>query len=590
LRRGASCRILPGGDKKRGARVTVTQKTIADGVAEVAFAGASGNRLTAALAGQIAAALDAAAGQPGLRRILLTGGPAAFSTGIDLDDLSDGVTPPAVAALAQHIAGLPVPVIAVIHGTALGAGAEIALACAARVGHPGARIGFPDIHLGRLPVAGATQRLPPLTGPAVALRILGRGQVMTADAAHAAGLLDAVAADPLAAAIALRDPERRSPAPVDLAGLATAAAAHRAAHPHDAAQDALADCIEAAPLLPRDRGLVFETTRAEDLAARPRTQALVRAMQGDRRLRAALPGGLPARHLGLWGQAAAPIAAQALGAGLTVTLGDPDAQALVGAMGAVGLALDAAVTAGRIDPALRDAAWSRLSPAVDPEGLAGADLVLDARGDAARAAVALPPAQGPLVLHAAAGPLAELQVAPGADRATAATLAATFRAMGQQVLPTGPGPTALATALTHAAAAAIAARVRTGATTAPAARAALAGHLDLPQAAFAVAGPPDASPGAPGDLRHDILLALAAEGLRALARGQAFEAQDIDIVARLTFAMPRGEAGPMARAEAAGLLILRRDLAARAAVDPVWAPEPMLDALVSRGGGFDRPA
>jgi 3-hydroxyacyl-CoA dehydrogenase len=566
--------------------------TIADGVAAVEFAGPAGNRLTAALAGRIAAALTAAAAQPGLRRILLTGGPAVFSTGIDLDDLSDGTTVPAVAALARLIADLPLPVVAVIHGLALGAGAEIALASAARVGHPGARIGFPDIHLGRLPVAGATQRLPPLTGPAVALRILGRGQPMTADAAHAAGLLDAVAADPLAAAATLRDPDRRRLAPVDLTALAAATAAHRAAHPHDAAQDALADCIEAAPLLPLDRGLVFEAARADDLATRPRTLALVRAMQGDRRLRAALPGGQAARHLGLWGQAAAPLAAQALGAGLTVTLGDPDPQALVAAMGAVGLALDAGVTAGRIDPALRDAAWGRLSPAVDPAGLAGAGLVLDARGDAGPGAVALPPAQGTLTLHATAGPLAELHVAPRADRTTAAAVAATFRAMGQPVLPTGPGPAALATTLTAAATAAIAARLRTGATTASAAQAALAGHLDLPDTAFAAATPPltlpDARPGDPDTFRHDVMLALAAEGLRALARGQAVEALDIDIIARLTFAIPRFQDGPMARAEASGLMVLRRDLTARAADDPVWAPDPLLDALVSRGGGFDR--
>jgi 3-hydroxyacyl-CoA dehydrogenase len=570
--------------------VTVTQKTIADGVAEVAFAGGAGNRLTAELAGEIGAALQAAAAGPGLRRILLTGGPAAFSTGIDLADLGDGVTVPAVAALAQAIGGLPVPVVAVLGGLALGAGAEIALACAARVAHPAARIGFPDIHLGRLPVAGATQRLPPLTGPAVALRILGRGQVMTADAAHAAGLVDAVATDPVAAAMALHEPGRRSPAPLDLAALTAAAAAHRAAHPHDPAQDALADCIEAAPLLPLERGLVVEAARAADLAERPRTRALVRAMQGDRRLRAALPGGQAARHLGLWGQAAAPVAAQALGAGLTVTLGDPDAQALVGAMGAVGLALDAAVAAGRMTAAQRDAAWGRLAPAVDAAGLSAADLVLDARGDGnadGRAGVvALPPARGAIVLWPGAGALAEVQVAPGADRATAAALAATLRAMGQQVLPTGTGDTSLSAALTAAATAAVAARLRTGRIAPDAARAALAGHLALPDAAFAA--PPVASGGPPCDIVHDVMLALAAEGLRALARGQAFEAQDIDIVARQTFAMPRSAAGPMAAAEAAGLMVLRRDLTLRAADDPVWMPDESLDAMVSRGGGFDR--
>src|SRR6266571_4244753 len=87
----------------------------------------------------------------------------------------------------EAIENSPKPVIAAIHGTALGGGFEVALGCHYRVAAPSAKVGLPEVKLGLLPGAGGTQRLPRLIGPAAALPFIVNGTPVAAPKAAEIG-------------------------------------------------------------------------------------------------------------------------------------------------------------------------------------------------------------------------------------------------------------------------------------------------------------------------------------------------------------------------------------------------------------------
>lgn len=92
---------------------------------------------------------------------------------------------------------LPFPTAALVDGACLGGGLELALACDLRVATNSARtrLGFPEVRVGLIPAWGGTQRLPRLIGVRRALEMIGGGEAVSAEDAHAVGLVDAVAAE-----------------------------------------------------------------------------------------------------------------------------------------------------------------------------------------------------------------------------------------------------------------------------------------------------------------------------------------------------------------------------------------------------------
>ena len=94
------------------------------------------------------------------------------------------------AAGGRHDRELPKPVVAAIHGTALGGGLEVALACHYRVAVPSAKLGTPEVKLGLLPGAGGTQRLPRVAGVRKALEMCATGNPIGAKEAFDCGLID----------------------------------------------------------------------------------------------------------------------------------------------------------------------------------------------------------------------------------------------------------------------------------------------------------------------------------------------------------------------------------------------------------------
>src|SRR5438552_14029827 len=93
-------------------------------------------------------------------------------------------------ALLRRIEDAPKPIVAAIHGNALGGGLEVAQACHFRVATPDAKVGQPEVLLGIIPGAGGTQRLPRLCGAKMALEMCTDGRPVPAPKAQAAGIVD----------------------------------------------------------------------------------------------------------------------------------------------------------------------------------------------------------------------------------------------------------------------------------------------------------------------------------------------------------------------------------------------------------------
>jgi 3-hydroxyacyl-CoA dehydrogenase len=171
-----------------------------DGVCVLRLDAPPVHALTPAMLDALRAALDRAAGDPGVRGIVLTGGPEHFSAGADVDlfrriDSADDAVrlSRAFQEAFQAVEDSPKPVVAAVAGRVFGGALELAMGCHGRVAARGSAFAMPEVKLGINPGAGGTQRLPRLIGVAAALRMLLGGGTLGADEALRLGLIDAVA-------------------------------------------------------------------------------------------------------------------------------------------------------------------------------------------------------------------------------------------------------------------------------------------------------------------------------------------------------------------------------------------------------------
>jgi 3-hydroxyacyl-CoA dehydrogenase len=123
-----------------------------------------------------------------------------FTAGADITEFGKPPAEPSLHSVLDLIEGSPKPVVAAVHGTALGGGLEVTLACHYRVAVKAARFGLPEVKLGILPGAGGTQRLPRVVGVEKGLSMMVSGDPIGADEALKAGLIDEIVDGDLAAA------------------------------------------------------------------------------------------------------------------------------------------------------------------------------------------------------------------------------------------------------------------------------------------------------------------------------------------------------------------------------------------------------
>jgi 3-hydroxyacyl-CoA dehydrogenase len=570
------------------------------------------NALSRPLLAALSAALTKAEADPSVRAVVLAAEGPQFSAGLEARDLGQGYNGPLHPVVTQ-IEAMTKPVVAALQGHVLGGGLELALACHGRVAHAGARLGFPEIALGLLPVAGGGQRLARLVGAPVSLHMLLEGTGLSAAEALAMGLVDDVvegAAGPLARAEALAAKLSQLPVTPSLArrdGLrdpvayqsAVTEARKRLAGTALPAPHAVVDCVEAALLLPAAQSLAFEAAQSEAMSESPEALALRHAFMAERRA-LALPAALATPEasgdrpalarvtlLGTVGPVP-EVVLQALCAGLALRLIGPDRAALAAVLQHVAARQEAMVAEGRLSAAAREADWARLVAVLPTEADAPADLVL-VTPDAPRMARLPDPALalgglGPVVLHPglAVGGLATLAVTPDAavePQIAAVTLA---RRLGWKLLLQGKGA-AMDQRLRLALSRAVAVLEAEGTTRAQV------------LSALAAQGMAALRPEAAGDVKTQTdteaegivefcRAALVSEGLRLLEEKIARRPSDIDAAALLSRLMPRWQGGPMFQADLIGLMALRADLRTRAQSHAqLFTPPAIIDRLIAQG-------
>jgi len=150
------------------------------------------NALGSAVRKGLVAAIEEAEAEASVNAVVIACEGQTFFAGADVSEFGTpkAFEQPMLPQVVDIIEGCGKPVVAAIHGTALGGGLEVALACHYRVAVPSAKLGTPEVKLGLLPGAGGTQRLPRVAGVKKALEMCATGNPIGAKEAFDCGLVD----------------------------------------------------------------------------------------------------------------------------------------------------------------------------------------------------------------------------------------------------------------------------------------------------------------------------------------------------------------------------------------------------------------
>jgi 3-hydroxyacyl-CoA dehydrogenase len=369
-------------------------------VAVLTMANPPVNALSLAVRTGLMQGLERAAADAAVTAIVLTGDGGCFSAGADINEIASGValTPPTLRDLQGQMEASTKPLVAAIDGIALGGGFELALACQWRLAAPGAQVGLPEVKLGLIPGAGGTQRFTRLAGPQAALEAIVSGAQIAAARARELRLVDGVAADVLAGALAYARQAARERWPLRvtsdltdrIAGVdAEVFAAFRrkidAKARGQLAPWKIIDAIEAACTRPKEEALRLE--RESFIACRDSAQrrALTHVFFAEREARR-IPG-LDAKLRPQPLRAAGVIGAGTMGggiamcfanAGIPVAVLEASREALERGLAVVRSNYAASVARGSLTQERADQALALIRGVSDYRSLAGADIVIEA--------------------------------------------------------------------------------------------------------------------------------------------------------------------------------------------------------------------
>ena len=375
---------------------TVTDLTLDGDIGVITLNSPPVNALSADVRDGLAAAMAAAIADPAVKAIVLICAGRTFIAGADISEFGK---PPRGASLPDVQAAIensPKPVVAAIHGTALGGGLEVALVAHFRVAVASAKFGLPEVKLGLLPGAGGTQRLPRIVGAKAALEMVTTGKPIGAKAAAAAGLIDAIVGDLRAGAVAFARDAVAQNKPLSRVRDRTVDGiepgmfdAYRAANAKAfrgfEAPEANIQCIEAAATLPFDDGIAVERKLFIALMSGLQSKAQRYVFFAERlanKIEGLDPNAplLPVASVGIIGAGTmgGGIAMNFLNAGVPVTIVETKAEALDRGVATIRKNYENTAAKGRMTADDVAARMALLTPSLDLESLSAADLIIEA--------------------------------------------------------------------------------------------------------------------------------------------------------------------------------------------------------------------
>lgn len=361
------------------------------------------NALSPGVPEGISASIDQLLADTALKAAVLIGGGSTFIAGADIKELEKmAAGKPRGAGLLPlllKIEDCRKPVVAAIHGTALGGGMETAMACHYRVAIRSAKVGQPEVKLGIIPGAAGTQRLPRLAGVAKAIEMCAEGNPITAQEAFELGILDKlIDGDLLNGAILFaqevaakpapktRERDKKLGTPEQNAPIFTAAReSARKKQRGLMAPLAAIDAVEAATKLPFDEGCQVEQKLFADCLVSPQAKALMHVFFAEREV-AKIPD-VPKDTPLISVKTAGVVGAGTMGGGISMVLAnagipvlvkEADQAALDRGMANIQKNYASSVKRGRFTQQFVDERLKLIQPTVSLDGFATVDLVIEA--------------------------------------------------------------------------------------------------------------------------------------------------------------------------------------------------------------------
>ena len=355
------------------------------------------NALGAAVRTGLKAGLEEGLADDGVKAMVIRCDGSTFFAGADITEFGRPMQRPGLGEVIDAIEASDKPVVAAIHGTALGGGCEVTLGCHYRVAVPSAKIGTPEVKLGLLPGAGGTQRLPRIAGVKLALQMTAVGDPIGAKAALDAGLIDRIVgedsleADAIAFAREIAEVRplpraREKPVQPDQAAVAEFKAANARKFRGFDAPAANIACVEkAASGATFDEGIAFErqefmklmggtqSAAQRHLFFAERQAAKVDDIPADTKLR-------PIKKVGVIGAGTmgGGISMNFLQAGIPVTIVETAQEALDRGTATIRRNYESSAKKGRYTTEKVEGMMGLLTPTLALEDLADCDLIIEA--------------------------------------------------------------------------------------------------------------------------------------------------------------------------------------------------------------------
>ena len=343
-------------------------------------------------------AIKSADNNSSVRSIIIIGNGSTFPAGADIKEFGQPPQAPHLPEVCEEIENINKPVIAALHGTALGGGLEIALASNYRIAEEKTKLGLPEVNLGLLPGAGGTQRLPRLAGISTALQIMTSGKPISASEALKLGVVDKISTNLLedAKAFAKQVAEKNSHPKTsmltekfdndELNKKAIASMKELIQQKFGAleAPKKILECVEASISMDISEGLKYERNSFSELMAGKQSKALIHAFFAERKS-AKIPEVSRANARDIktlsvigGGTMGAGITIAALNAGLKVKMIEQDSENLNKGIQHVTKVLERDVDKGRMTSDQKNKILENYYPSINFQDISEADMIIEA--------------------------------------------------------------------------------------------------------------------------------------------------------------------------------------------------------------------